>query len=82
MARNEDYGIVAVDIGTSKVAALMFVADDAGRPAVEGYGVVSSEGVKKGIITDVEAAIGAISAAVAKAEDTSGLVARDRKSVV
>lgn len=76
MAKNEDYGIVAVDIGTSKVAALMFLADELGRPTVEGYGVVSSEGVKKGMITDVEAVTGAVSAAVAKAEDTSGLVAR------
>lgn len=75
MARNDDKGIVAVDIGTAKVAALMFALDDDGAALVEGYGVVSSEGVKKGMITDMEAVTSSVSAAVSKAEDMSGMVA-------
>ncbi len=75
MGRNEKNGIIAIDIGSSKIAALMFTADLAGNPVVEGFGVVASEGVKKGMITDVEAAAAAISAAVTKAEDKSGMLA-------
>ena len=75
MGRNEKNGIIAIDIGSSKIAALMFTADLAGNPVVEGFGVVASEGVKKGMITDVEAAAAAISAAVTKAEDKSEMLA-------
>jgi cell division protein FtsA len=64
MSRNDRNGIIAIDIGSSKVAALMFTADDSANPIIEGYGIVASEGVKKGLITDIEAASSAISAAV------------------
>lgn len=75
MAKNEKYGIAAVDIGTSKVAALMFSAELGAEPVIEGYGVVPSAGVKKGLITDAEAAGSAVSSALAKAEDMAKLVA-------
>ena len=47
--------IAALDIGSSKVSALIVTADDDGRLTVLGTGQRESRGVKRGYITDMAA---------------------------
>ena len=63
--------VVGLDIGTSKVCTIVgeVRADDV---FVVGVGIEPSRGMKKGIVSDMEALTTAISASVHKAEKTSG----------
>ena len=65
--------ITALDIGSSKVSAMIVTRDPDGRLRVLGTGQRESRGVKRGYITDMEASEVAIRAAVEQAERMSGL---------
>ncbi|MBU1167424.1 cell division protein FtsA [Patescibacteria group bacterium] len=66
--------IVGLDVGSSKVrTAVAKIGDEAGKPQVIGIGETKSEGIRKGIVVDVEEAVSSISASLEKAERTSGL---------
>jgi len=62
----------ALDIGTSKVACFIARMDDQGLPHVIGIGHQSSEGVRAGLVADMEAVQRSVSAAVATAEQIAG----------
>ena len=64
--------IGALDIGSSKVSALIVTRDDDGRLRVLGTGQRESRGVKRGYITDMEASEVAVREAVEQAERMSG----------
>src|SRR5574338_908113 len=65
--------IAALDIGSSKVSAMIARVDDEGRPTVLGTGQRESRGVKRGYITDMGASEFAVREAVELAERMSGL---------
>ncbi|MEO6256363.1 MAG: cell division protein FtsA [Sphingomicrobium sp.] len=65
--------IAALDIGSSKVSALIVTADDDGRLRVLGTGQRESRGVKRGYISDMEASEFAVREAVELAERMSGV---------
>ena len=65
--------VTGLDIGTTKVACLVGEFDKHRRVRVIGMGIVPSEGIKKGMIVNVDAATDAIIAAIEKAERTSGI---------
>ncbi len=65
--------ITALDIGSSKVSAMIVTRDPDGRLRVLGTGQRESRGVKRGYITDMEASEVAVRAAVEQAERMSGL---------
>ncbi len=65
--------IAALDIGSSKVSALIVTTDDEGRLRVLGTGQRESRGVKRGYITDMEASEFAVREAVELAERMSGV---------
>jgi cell division protein FtsA len=65
--------IAALDIGSSKVCALIVTADDDGRLRVLGTGQRESRGVKRGYISDMEASEFAVREAVELAERMSGV---------
>src|SRR5438552_14107806 len=73
MLRN-DRIIVGIDVGTHKVCTI--VAEAAPGPGsrvnVLGVGAVASEGIAKGMITDIVAASGAIERSLEAAERQSG----------
>ena len=69
--------ITALDIGSSKVSALIVGLDGEGRPRVLGSGQRESRGVKRGYVTDVEASEVAVREAVESAERMSGLTIDD-----
>src|SRR5829696_7954439 len=65
--------IAALDIGSSKVSAMIVTRDPDGRLRVLGTGQRESRGVKRGYITDMEASEVAVRAAVEQAERMSGV---------
>jgi len=65
--RNEGL-ITALDIGSSKVSALIARADEQGELEILGTGQRESRGVRRGYIADMEATEGAIREAVEQAE--------------
>lgn len=62
----------ALDIGTSKVACFIARLDEAGRPHVIGIGHQISEGVRTGLVSDMDSVGACVSSAVATAEQMAG----------
>jgi len=65
--------IVALDIGTSKVVAMVGEINESGRLEVVGIGSSPSRGLKKGVVVNIESTIQSIQHAVEEAELMSGL---------
>lgn len=69
MSRTPDKNLItALDIGTSKVVALVAEQGEEGQLSIIGYGVASSYGLKKGVIVNIESTVKAIRKAVEMAE--------------
>jgi cell division protein FtsA len=64
--------VVGIDVGTTKVCALIAAVSEDDQLEVIGVGVVPSRGLKKGVVVSVEETVESIEAAVAKAEQQSG----------
>ena len=64
--------IAALDIGTTKVCALVGRRDEHGRLEILGTGKVESEGVMRGVVSNIEKTVRAISEARRLAEQASG----------
>jgi cell division protein FtsA len=69
--------IGALDIGSSKVSALVCTTDEEGRLRVLGTGQRQSWGVKRGFVTDMEATEVAVREAVEQAERMSSQTIED-----
>lgn len=69
--------LTALDIGTSKVAALIAEYTDEHKIHLLGIGVQPSRGLKKGVIVNIENTIQAIQKAVEDAEAMAGAKARE-----
>ena len=69
--------IVAVDIGTTKVCALVGRCNEHGKLEILGFGKVNSEGVLRGVVSNIEKTVNAISEAVKLAERQSGLTFKE-----
>jgi cell division protein FtsA len=69
--------ITALDIGSSKVSALIVTRDEDGRLRVLGSGQRESRGVKRGYVTDMEASEVAVREAVESAERMSQVTIDD-----
>src|SRR5574341_2410205 len=68
MAKENKNLIVALDIGTSKVACLVGEAAPDGSLAMLGMGSHESKGLKKGVVVNIEATVAAIQRALEEAE--------------
>lgn len=64
--------IVGLDAGSSKIC-VMVVRERRGERDMIGYGLAPSEGIKKGVVVDIEAASGAVKRAVSEAASASGV---------
>ncbi len=69
--------ITALDIGSSKVSALIVTRDEDGRLRVLGSGQRESRGVTRGYVSDMEASEVAVREAVESAERISGVTIDD-----
>jgi len=65
--------IVGLDIGTTKIAAIVGSRDARGKIEILGYGKTESIGVKRGIVSNIENTVQSIRAAVEMAEQRSGV---------
>jgi len=75
--QNPQQPIAALDIGSSKISALIVTKDEEGRLRVMGSGQRESRGVKRGYVTDMDASEVAIREAVESAERMSGVTVDD-----
>ena len=64
--------LVALDVGTNKVVALIGEVSRDGGVTVIGKGAQASSGLKKGVVVNIEQTVGSISAAREAAERLSG----------
>jgi cell division protein FtsA len=65
--------IVGLDIGTTKICAIVGRKNEYGKLEVLGMGKAESEGVIKGIVTNIDKTVFAIEKAVKEASDMSGI---------
>ncbi|NOZ47477.1 MAG: cell division protein FtsA [Chlorobi bacterium] len=67
--------IAAIDIGTTKIVAVIGKRNENGRFEILGYGRTTSNGVKRGVVLNIEETINSIKTAMEKAEEHAGLKA-------
>jgi cell division protein FtsA len=72
MARKERY-LVGLDVGTSKVSAIVGEMMDDGTLDIIGIGLADSKGIRRGVVNNVESAAEAIKKALDEAELTAGV---------
>lgn len=65
--------IVGLDIGTTKIAAIVGRQNKYGKLEILGYGKSKSIGVKRGVVSNIEYTVDSIKKAVAEAEAQSGV---------
>ena len=65
--------LVAIDVGTSKVVALVGEVGRDGGLNIIGKGVVAATGLKKGVVINIEQTVASIKSAVEAAERLSGM---------
>lgn len=70
---NEGNMIVALDIGTSKIVALIGEVNEEGEIEIVGIGKHPSRGMKKGVVVNIDSTIEAIQRAVEEAELVAGV---------
>ncbi len=69
----EDKIIVGLDIGTTKICAIVGRKNEYGKLDVLGMGKAVSDGVIRGIVTNIDKTIKAIERAVSEAENQAGI---------
>ncbi len=70
--KSEKSLIVGLDIGTSKIAALVGEASPGGQIEVIGFGSHPSRGLKRGVVVNIEATVQSIQRALEEAELMAG----------
>jgi len=68
--------VFALDIGTTKVCAIAGRENEHGKLEILGIGKVASTGVSRGVVSNIEKTVKAISEAIAAAERNSGVKAK------
>ncbi|MEM1324185.1 MAG: cell division protein FtsA [Bacteroidota bacterium] len=69
--------VVALDIGTTKVCAIAGRKNEHGKLEILGVGKVASNGVSRGVVSNIEKTVKAISEAVAAVERATGESVKD-----
>jgi cell division protein FtsA len=64
--------LVGIDVGTSKVAALIGEVSRDGRLTIMGHGTVETSGLRKGVVVNIDQTVRSIADAVERAERLSG----------
>lgn len=64
--------IVALDVGTSKIAALVGEIDEEGQVSIVGFGTHPSRGLKRGVVVNIESTVQSIQRAIEEAELMAG----------
>ncbi len=75
-AKTDNQMVVGLDIGTSKIVAIVAEVDDSGGVNLIGIGSHPSEGLKKGVVINIDQTVDAIQNAVNEAEQMAGVQIR------
>ena len=65
--------LVGLDLGTSKVAVVIAEADEYGQLNVTGVGETPAEGLRKGVVVNIDKTVQAIQQATVVAERMAGV---------
>jgi cell division protein FtsA len=76
-ARRRQRHITGLDIGTTKICAIIGQMTKEGDLTIQGFGSVPSMGLRRGVVIDIDSTVESIQKAVDKAEEMSGVAARD-----
>ena len=68
--------VVGVDIGTTKVCAVVAAVDDLDRINILGVGVAESDGLNRGVVVNIDKTVAAVQSAVHEAERAAGVTVR------
>lgn len=68
-----DQILIGIDIGTTKICTLVAREESLDQLRILGVGIEPSQGLRKGVVVDLEAAAQAVARSVEKAERTSGV---------
>ncbi len=71
--------VVGLDIGTTKVCAVVAAVDDLDRINILGFGRAESDGLNRGVVVNIDRTVAAVREAVGEAERVAGV---EVKSVV
>lgn len=63
---------VGLDIGSSKIAAVIIEIDDDGKAQIAGTGIAPSQGIKNGLVVNIESCVASIHRAIEGAELMAG----------
>ena len=73
MARREQY-LVGLDVGTSQVVAIVGeVSEDGDGLDIVGIGLAEANGIRRGVVANLDAAVESIKKAIEEAELTAGV---------
>src|SRR5437764_13689372 len=64
--------IVGIDVGTTKICALVGELDRDGKLNIVGVGTCPSQGLRRGVVVNIEETVTSIAAALDRAERLSG----------
>ncbi|PSQ68496.1 MAG: cell division protein FtsA, partial [Bacteroidetes bacterium QH_1_61_8] len=65
--------VVGVDIGTTKVCAVVAAEDDLGRVNILGVGMAPSDGLNRGVVVNIDRTVNAVREAIQEAERAAGV---------
>jgi cell division protein FtsA len=65
--------ITGLDIGTTKIGVIIAEVEDDSQPKVIGVGTVPSEGLRKGVVVNLEKTVRSIETAIDQAEQMAGV---------
>ena len=69
----DDQILIGIDIGTTKIATLVAKKEPPDHLRIIGVGIEPAQGLRKGVVVDLEATAQAVARSVEKAERTSGV---------
>lgn len=72
----EERIVVGVDIGTTKICAIVAAADELDRINILGFGMAQSEGINRGVVVNIDKTVAAVQEAVREAERAAGVQVR------
>jgi cell division protein FtsA len=70
---NAEHIVVGLDIGTTKVCAVVASVDDLGHVNILGVGKAPSDGLNRGVVVNIDKTVNAIRTAVEQAQLASGI---------
>ena len=69
--------LVGIDLGTTKIGVIIAEVDDNGEVQVVGVGKTVSQGMRRGVVVNIDKTTQAIAAAIEQAEQMAGIQVRD-----